>query len=314
MRVLLTGGSSFTGLWFARSLAAAGHTVVAPLKRHESEYSGLRGERVAELKRTVEIVGDCPFGSSRFLDLAATGTWDVLCQHAAHVGDYRAPEFDVTGAVTDNTRNLSAVLKALAGRGLGKLILTGSVFEQDEGAGTVPLRAFTPYGLSKGLTWQYYRFFCEAFGISLGKFVIPNPFGPFEEPRFCTYLVRTWMKGEVPEVRTPLYVRDNFPVDLLASAYAEFARSLPSQPGVTRLNPSFYVESQGAFAKRFATEMTPRLGMACPVKLLEQTSFDEPIVRINTNQISGAAYGWKEPVAWDALADYYKGLKSSNQL
>ena len=45
MRILLTGGSSFTGLWFARSLAAKGHTVVAPLKG--SDYSGLRGERVS---------------------------------------------------------------------------------------------------------------------------------------------------------------------------------------------------------------------------------------------------------------------------
>ena len=38
MRILLTGGSSFTGLWFARSLVAAGHTVVAPLKGGKEEY------------------------------------------------------------------------------------------------------------------------------------------------------------------------------------------------------------------------------------------------------------------------------------
>src|SRR5205807_10576712 len=119
---------------------------------------------------------------------------------------------------------------------------------------------------------------------------------------------------EIPEIRTPLYVRDNIPVDLLASAYAEFANSLPSQPGVTRLNPSFYVESQGAFARRFAAEMAPRLGIACPVKLLEQTAFDEPIVRINTNRIDGSAFDWNEAAAWDALADYYKACKSSNQI
>ena len=48
-----------------------------------------------------------------------------------------------------------------------------------------------------------------------GKFVIPDPF--FEEPRFYNYLVQSWLKAEVPAVRTPLYVRDNIPVDLLAS-------------------------------------------------------------------------------------------------
>jgi UDP-glucose 4-epimerase len=314
VRILLTGGSSFTGLWFARSLAAAGHTVVAPLKQNASDYSGLRGQRVAELKRLVEVVDDCPFGSVRFLELAMTGSWDVLCQHAAHVGDYRNPEFDVTGAVAENAHNLSVVLRALVGRGLGKLILTGSVFEQDEGAGTAPLRAFSAYGLSKGLTWQCFRFFCESFGISLGKFVIPNPFGPFEEPRFCTFLARSWMKREVPAVRTPLYVRDNIPVDLLAAAYAGFVNTLPSQPGVTKLSPSYYVESQGAFAARFANEMARRLGVPCPVDLLEQTAFDEPIVRINTDRINGTAFQWSETAAWDAVADYYKVRKAANEL
>lgn len=314
MRILLTGGNSFTGLWFARSLVAAGHVVVAPLRQQEGNYSGLRCERVTELKRIAEVVDDCQFGSPRFLDLAATGSWDVLCHHAAHVGDYRNPEFDVTGAVAQNTNNSNAVLKVLVGRGLGRVVLTGSVFEQDEGAGTAPLRAFSPYGLSKGLTWQYFRLLCETFGVSLGKFVIPNPFGPFEEPRFCTYLIRTWMKRECPEVRTPLYVRDNIPVDLLASAYAEFAGSLPLQPGIRRLNPSFYVENQGAFATRFAAEMAPRLGIACPVKLLDQTVFDEPVVRINTDRINGAGFHWGEAAAWDALGSYYKARAALNQL
>ena len=146
-------------------------------------------------------------------------------------------------------------------RGLAGVVVTGSAFEQDEGAGDAPLRAFSPYGLSKGLTWQYYRFLSETMNFNLGKFVIANPFGPFEEPRFCSYLIRSWFKGEVPAVRTPLYVRDNIHVDLLAATYAAFAEKVPSQRGVTKFNPSFYVESQGAFAHRFAGEMSSRLGL-----------------------------------------------------
>ena len=303
MRILLTGGSSFTGLWFARSLANRGHTVVAPLKG--SDYTGLRGDRVAELRRVAEVVEDCPFGSARFLELTKTGSWDLLCQHAAQTGDYRNPEFDVFGAAVANTNNVAAVLKTMLARGLAKVVLTGSAFEPDEGAGEMPLRAFSPYGLSKGLTWQYYRFLSETMGFSLGKFVIANPFGPFEEPRFCSYLIRSWFNGEVPTVRTPLYVRDNIHVNLLAAAYASYAEKLTSQPGICKLSPSFYVESQGTFANRFASEMSSRLGVPCPIGLQQQEDFSEPMVRINTDRIDGVALNWDESSAWDAEADYY---------
>jgi nucleoside-diphosphate-sugar epimerase len=306
VRILLTGGSSFTGLWFARSLALAGHTVAAPLKGMASDYSGLRGERVAELRRVVEVVEGCPFGSASFLDLASTGSWDLLCHHAARTGDYRNPDFDVLGAVAENTHNVVDVLKAMSARGLVGVVLSGSVFEQDEGAGDAPLRAFSPYGLSKGLTWQVYRFLSQTMGFPLGKFVIPNPFGPFEEPRFCNYLVQSWFKGEVPTIRTPLYVRDNIHVDLMAAAYAAFVSEVPAQNGLIKLNPSFYVESQGAFASRFAEEMAPRLGIACPVTLLQQSEFGEPMVRINTDRVDGVALGWSEAAAWDAEAEFYK--------
>jgi hypothetical protein len=142
-------------------------------------------------------------------------------------------------------------------------------------------------------------------GFNLGKFVIPNPFGPFEEPRFCNYLIQSWFKGEVPTVRTPLYVRDNIHVDLMAAAYAAFAEQMPSRQGLTKLNPSLYVESQGAFANRFATEMEHRLGISCPIVLLDQEEFGEPMVRVNTDRIDGAAFGWSEKSAWDAEAEFY---------
>jgi nucleoside-diphosphate-sugar epimerase len=254
----------------------------------------------------VEVVENCPFGSPSFVDLASTGTWDILCQHAARTGDYRNPDFDVLGAVAENTHNLVAVLKAMSGPGLAGVVLTGSIFEQDEGAGDRQLRAFSAYGLSKGLTWQYYRFLSQTMGFPLGKFVIPNPFGPFEEPRFCNYLIQSWLKGEAPTVRTPLYVRDNIPVDLLAAAYASFVKEVPGQKGVIKLNPSFYVESQGAFATRFAAEMAPRLGVACPLTLLQQSEFGEPMVRINTDRIDTSALAWSEAAAWDAEAEFYK--------
>src|SRR5205807_9363312 len=127
--------------------------VVAPLRAAVASYAGgPRAERVRALNSVAEIVEETPFGSERFLDLAEAGGFALLCHHAARVGDYRSPDFDIAGAVAENTYNLRQVLDALGRGGLAAVLLTGSVFEQDEGAGETPLVAFSPYGLSKGLT------------------------------------------------------------------------------------------------------------------------------------------------------------------
>ena len=40
MKVLLTGASSFTGYWFAKTLHSKGHEVVAPLRAPKDSYTG----------------------------------------------------------------------------------------------------------------------------------------------------------------------------------------------------------------------------------------------------------------------------------
>lgn len=308
MRVLLTGASSFTGYWFAKALSEAGAEVVAPLRAGVADYAqGTRAERVARLAAVAEIVEHAPFGSERFLEFARTESVDLLCHHAARVGDYRSPDFDIAGALAENTHNLRAVLEALAGRGLKGVVLTGSVFEPDEGAGEEPRVAFSPYGLSKGLTAAVVSHRCREFGLGYGKFVIPNPFGPLEEPRFCAYLIRTWREGKVARVNTPDYVRDNIHVTLLAAAYARFA-AMVSLAGTTpqRLNPSGYVERQGAFAQRFACAMKERLGWACDVELGRQVDFSEPLMRVNTDAAFRYVDAWDEQASWDAIADFYR--------
>jgi UDP-glucose 4-epimerase len=306
VNILLTGASSFTGYWFACALAAAGHRIVAPLLGEAGAYvAGVRAARVRGLEKIAEVHWGCRFGEDKFLAIAGSGEWDLLCHHAARVGDYRNPDFDVAGALADNTRSLPTVLRVLAERGLRGLVLTGSVFEQNEGAGTLPLRAFSPYGLSKGLTAEVFRYWCTELGIPLGKFVIPNPFGPFEEPRFCAYLMRCWNGGEPARVQTPTYVRDNIHVDLLAKAYVRFCAELDTGAIFARLGPSGYVENQGAFAQRFAGEVRKRTRLECRIELANQTSFSEPVVRINTEWMGGTS-DWKETEAWDTVVEYYQ--------
>jgi UDP-glucose 4-epimerase len=311
MRILFTGASSFTGYWFVRELAAAGHEVVMTFRGRPERYEGVRRSRVEQVIALGQAQFDCSFGDPQFMELVdRQGGWDLLCHHAADVTNYRSPDFDVTAAVANNTHNLRQVLSSLTAKGCRRVLLTGSVFEGGEGAGSEGLPAFSPYGLSKELTARVFMHYASVAGMRLGKFVIPNPFGPYEEPRFTAYLVRSWYESKVPAVNTPAYVRDNIHVSLLARAYADFAGSLPTAPGFQKLNPSGYAESQGVFAERFASEMGRRLPVTCRVELREQTEFNEPRIRINTDPVDADRLGWDEARAWDEIADYYRSLHS----
>lgn len=304
MKVLFTGASSFTGTWFVRQLAEAGHEVTATFRQPLSSYEGIRAERGRRLRSICQPAEGVGFGDRAFLDLIESQSWDLLCHHGADVTNYKSPDFDVQQALKNNTLNLPLVLRALSSRGCSKLLLTGSVFEAGEGAGSEGLPAFSPYGVSKGITASVFEYYARAHGFRLAKFVIPNPFGPFEEPRFTAYLVKKWFAGEVAAVNTPAYVRDNIHVSLLAKAYVATASTLPNTPGFQRLNPSGYAGSQGGFALQFASELRQRLGLECQLHLATQTDFSEPRVRINTDVLDPAALAWDERAAWDETAEY----------
>ncbi len=310
MKIHFTGASSFTGYWFAKQLASAGPEVFVVFRRQFKDYTDdLRRKRIEGLSDICRPIYEVSFGDDRFLRLIEDGKWDLLCHHAAEAANYKSPDFDVAAAVEGNTHRLPVVLDLLKGGGCTNVVLTGSVFENDEGAGSKALEAFSPYGLSKGLTWQMFRYYVQSRQMSLGKFVIPNPFGPYEEPRFTHYLMKNWFAEAIPAVNTPAYVRDNIHVSLLAKAYARFATTLAF--GITRINPSGYIESQGSFTHRLATAMRNRLRLKCEFALKSQSDFSEPRVRINTDVVDTTALNWSEEIAWDEFAQYYRQLLGS---
>src|ERR1700722_12687610 len=206
-------------------LVAQGATVLATLSGPEMSeaYTGVRAQRVLKLKELCRTEFGAPFGGAAFFDLVRRESHvDIFCHHWSQVRDYKSPAFDVLAAVAENTRGFTDLLHLLKDKGCGRIVLTGSVGEPDEGAGSRPAVAFNPYTLSKRLSYEFARYYCERERVVLDKFVIPNPFGPFEEPRFTHYLMTSWIAARVPVVMTPAYVRDNIHVDLLASAYARF--------------------------------------------------------------------------------------------
>ena len=306
MKILFTGASSFTGFWFVKSLAAAGHKVVCPVTRELADYTGTRSRRIELLKPLCILVPNVSFGSGNFLQLANAERFDQLCHHAADVTNYKSADFDAQAALKTNTHHLPEVIEVMRDHGLKTVVLTGTYFEADEGAGNLPLRTFSPYSLSKTLTFAAFKAECQRAGLPLGKFVIPNPFGPFEEARFTGFLMKNWREGKLVEVKTPDYVRDNIHVDLLATAYAKFsARMFAATEPLRKINPSGYAEKQGEFAQRVAREVKARTGWACELKLAGQADFSEPLNRTNTEPAAKLVPEWNEAKAWDAFVEFY---------
>ena len=311
MKILFTGASSFTGFWFVKRLASAGHQMICPLRDSGEKYEGVRKRRMEQIQAACHLLPSSPFGSENFLKVARQEKFDLLCHHAAEVTDYKSPSFDAMAALASNAHHLRLVLKTLN----CPVLLTGSVFENDEGADPQQnkanaegegLRAFSPYGLSKGMTFQFFRYYCHEAGVPLGKFVIPNPFGPFEEARFTAHLMKTWRESRVAEVKTPDYLRDNIHVDLLAEVYAQFAQRVAAmESGCVKINPSGYAEKQGEFAKRVAREVEARMGWKCELKLPKQEDFGEPMSRVNTEPTATLVPNWNEAKAWDGFVDFY---------
>ena len=282
-----------------RELRRVGHQVTCVFRAScTAEYQELRGWRVSQTVKEGEAAFGLSFGDPAFLELLGSRPWDALCHHAADVTNYRSLDFDPVQALAANTLNLRPVLRALQDSGGTRVVLTGSVFEGGEGTGSQGLPHILPYGLSKALTAQVFGYETALAGLSMGKFVIPNPFGPKQEPRFVQYLMGRWRQGQAAQVSTPDYVRDNIPVDLLARDYRQFLES-----GEPRRNPSGIVGDQGSFAHLVAREMRARLGWKCELELARQTEFHEPLIRINTDSAAPRHPDWNSAAVWDELAE-----------
>jgi nucleoside-diphosphate-sugar epimerase len=309
-RILLTGGTSFSGLWIAEALCADGHEVTAAVTREPGGYQGLRAERLSRLSASARVVWSAPVASAAFLKVLDEG-WDILALHGADIPNYRSADYDVVDGFHRNIAGVEAALDAFARGGGRAVVATGTVFEAGEGGDRDGL-AVSPYGLAKSLTGEAIRHLAHWRGLSFGKFVVTGPFGPLEEGRMVWSLMQAWFRGEAGVVRTPRYVRDNIPVTLLAKAYLRLCDQLAEAAGgpiqiVAR--PAGFVGSQEMFARLVADRMRPRLGLDCAVETWAQPTLAEPLRRANDEPwVTG---DWGEGGFWDDYAAYYRRIAAS---
>lgn len=309
MEILFTGASSLTGMWMVRDLALQGHHVTAIFQKPQNSYEGMRKQRIEKVLPFCTAHFGISFGDHNFFDLLEKQQkWDLLCHHGADATHYKSPNFDVDNALHHNTRNLNKTLSLLSSKGCKAMVITGSVFEEKEGISRDSSRAFSPYGISKGLTADTCLHLCTHHKMRLGKFVIANPFGPYEDEKFTTYLAKEWLKNHIPVIQTPDYIRDNIPVTLLSQAYVHFVHNLSTNPGYEKFSPSGYQGSQKDFTGLFSERMQIHLNIPCKYQIAQQRDFQEPLERLNDNILNWHDLQWNEQAFWEELASFYRSL------
>lgn len=305
-RILLTGVSSFTGCWFAKVLHERGYQVVCPVPREKKFYDDLKKERLDYLPPGVQVVFNCPFGSSLFIDLLAN-QFDLLCLHGSYVLGYGKDTFLYSEAIRQNLFRVEDVLGKSLEFGVKGVVWTSSVFEN-----AIELKIKNPqpppwyrYALSKKISGISLKHLCWESGIEFGRFVISNPFGPLQDRKLGHHLARNFLEKNAFELKTPHYVRDMIHVRHLASAYHKMVDSFFTPKPLSYLDPCEYVSSLLDFARTFYDEFSNRLGYSCGVSGCDM-DFIEPRTLTNETEVSDLIEDYNPASCWDELLRYYE--------
>lgn len=314
MKLVFTGSGSFTGYWILKELVFNGFDVIPLFEENESKTVGIRKIRVLELSKLTRCYFNINYGSKIFFDfLSSLNKIDIFSHHFFYTKDYKSKEYDVLESLDISVGNINLLFKKLKKLGCKFFVLTGSSFEGNEGKGDKELKPFSPYGLAKSLSSDIFKYYCSNYGIKFCKFVIPNPFGPYEEYKFTSYLADNWLNNQVAIIKTPDYVRDNIPVDLLAKSYSYFLKKIKDN-NFYKLNPSGYVETNLNFVKRFKKEFKKRLNLKCDYKVEKDLNLTEPLKRYNNDNMFKIIKGYDENVFWEDLINFYKNCYGYNFL
>jgi len=306
--VVLTGVSSFTGFWFAKVLSEAGHSICCPLPRPRESYEGLKKKRLDSLPIEVDVIYEAPFGSDRFVALLDK-TFDALCLHGAYVEGYHSDQFDFSYALNQNLNQIDKVLKVAKSSGCKLVIWTSSIFEDavhTEGKVAVAHKPiWLKYALSKKISFICIRELCANYGLGFSRFVISNPFGPYEDAKFCYHLVQNILAGKKFDVQSPFYVRDMIHVGHLSESYVMLVQNSIDGDITDELRPSEYPMRMIDFAALLCKKINFYYGIDYELGYCEQKVYDEPLVLVNNDNIRSELYSYNEPSQWNSYFKYY---------
>lgn len=311
MKVILTGVSSFTGCWFANELSSQGFEVICPLPRKIKDYTGIKKTRLDFVRTKVSILFNCPLGSTDFLELCSK-PFDFLGFHASYVKNYHKNDFKISKAFEENLKNIELTLSVIKKHCRG-IIYSSSIFENAINLETEDLSQYSlpwfNYAFAKKITYLSLKSLSEQNNISFKRFVITNPFGPYEDKKISYYIMKSIIEMKEISLRTPLYKRDMIHVQVLAKVYAMAFFELQNK-NCSEVRPSQYNVPIQEFAKIMLTEMS-RYTKTKTLNIGKQKEFFEPKELLNDQKVSDSCPNLDYEIIW---SEYYKYYKESTSL
>lgn len=202
--VLVTGGAGFIGSHLCDSLLAQGHTVIAI-----DDLSSGHLANVGEARSYGELF---TFYS---LDIRVEGLPALFERHRPEVIMHLAAvresaEPDAPGEAGVGLMGLLALLECSAAVGATKVVFASSASVYGEPR-SVPIkesalaaaRPLTPSAVSKRVAEDYLRFYRSSRGLDFTSLVLPNVFGPRQDPEgpgVVAAFAGRMLAGEKPEI------------------------------------------------------------------------------------------------------------------
>lgn len=313
-RILLTGCSSFTGYWFASELINMGFELVCPLPHEYDEYLGVKKQRLDSMRNKATLVFKCPFGSNEFIELCKNQYYGMGV-HGFYMKDYNNRNYKISSSFSQNLKNLENILEILQ-KNRTRIIYSSSIFEnainlEDDNNESTSIDWYN-YAFSKKVTFLALRSLCQQYGLTFQRFVITNPFGPYEDKKFCFHLMNSILEKKDFIIKTPFYTRDMIQVDLLAKLYAN-AFLDENGKNIDEFRPSQYSMKIFEFAEIFISKISKYCGYKIKIFKENQETFKEPEILVNNIDYKSYKFAHIKKEFWREYFYYYKNNLRKNE-
>jgi len=285
MKVLVTGATGFIGACLARHAVEQGSDVHIFTRRESNKW------RLADiLNRLTDHEVDLRNRSS--VEQAIKDIRPRIIYHLAAHGSVAAKD-DVSALFESNFIGTINLLRSCEKVGFDCFVNTGSSFEYGLKSGPMEesdlLGPLGDYGVSKAATTLYCR--SEAIGkdIPIVTLRLFTAFGPWDDQRrLIPYVIKSFLRGEQPELSNPQSVRDFIFVDDILAAYSAVVKK-PLRGEIFNIGSGTHRpigEVVAVLQDIVGTELVPLWGARVPQRA-------EPTTCISSIKKSETQLGWR---------------------